>query len=354
VAASLLTRTATRPIGCSITSRPGAPPTCCTSTYRSSRVSIFKHFWSDAWGARSEYLLLCSIAAILDYPDRQGDVSLLGVQRMMNDPQYRARVVGFSRNKAVRTFWDQEFPTWPPQFAAQALSPLQNKLGALLSAPAMRLFLGQATSTLRLAEAMDERKIIIARLPKGMIGEDNANIAGSLLVNAVQHAAMRRAAIPEDDRIDFVCYLDEFKNFTTESFADILSELRKYHVGFVLSRQFLAQMRPSVRAALIGNVGTLVTFQLGHEDAAGLEPALSYNVDTLTSLSRGQVVARLISDGEAPEPFIAYTYPELGRRYNGRRAAVLDQSRRRYGRRREIVEKKLERWSGMPRPCPLP
>src|SRR5205823_12325176 len=132
--------------------------------------------------------------------------------------------------------------------------------------------------------------------------------AGSLLVNAVQHAAMRRAAIHEENRIDFVCYLDEFKNFTTESFADILSELRKYHVGFVLSGQFLAQMRPSVRAAIIGNIGTLIAFQLGHEDAAELEPALGYNVDALTSLSRGQVVAHLTREGEAPETFTAYTH----------------------------------------------
>ena len=332
-----------RPIGLNVIERE---PAHLRSLVASNVVSIFKHFWSEAWGARSEYLLLCSVAAILDYPDRQGDVSLLGVQRMMNDPLYRARVVRFSRNKAVRTFWDQEFPTWPPQFAAQALSPLQNKLGALLSAPEMRLFLGQATSGLRLADAMDEHKIIIAHLPKGLIGEDNANIAGSLLVNAVQHAAMRRAKIPEDQRVDFVCYLDEFKNFTTESFADILSELRKYHVGFVLSGQFLAQMRPSVRAAIIGNVGTLIVFQLGHEDAAELEPVFApHGVDTLTGLNRGQVAVRLTTNGEAQDPFIGETFPELGRRYEGRRAAVLDQSGRRYGCRREIVEEKFDRWN---------
>jgi energy-coupling factor transporter ATP-binding protein EcfA2 len=119
------------PIGFNVIERE---PAHLRSLVASNVVSIFKHFWSDAWGARSEYLLLCSVAAILDYPDDHGDVSLLGVRRMMNDPQYRARVVGFSRNKAVRDFWDKEFPTWPPQFAAQALSPLQNKLGALLAA----------------------------------------------------------------------------------------------------------------------------------------------------------------------------------------------------------------------------
>src|SRR3954452_6279208 len=180
-----------RPIGFNVLEREPAEHRALVA---SNIVSIFKHFWSDAWGARSEYLLLCSVLAILDYPDRQGDVSLLGVQRMMSDPEYRARVIRFSRNAAVCTFWDQEFAHWPPQFAAQALSPLQNKLGALLAAPAMRLMLGQATSTLRLAAAMDERKIVISRLPKGLIGEDNTNLTGSLLVNAVQHAAMRRAA----------------------------------------------------------------------------------------------------------------------------------------------------------------
>jgi hypothetical protein len=243
-------------------------------------------------------------------------------------------------------FWDQEFPHWPPQFAAQALSPLQNKLGALLAAPAMRLTLGQATSTLRLAAAMDERKIIIARLPKGLIGEDNANLMGSLLVNAVQHAAMRRAAVPEAERIDFLCYLDEFKNFTTESFADILSELRKYHVGFVMSGQFLAQIRPSVRAAIIGNIGTLIAFQVGHDDAEELAPVFEHeNIDTLTGLSRGEVAVRLTRSGQAQPPFVGHTIPEIGRQYADRRGVISERSRRLYGQPREVIERKLERWS---------
>jgi hypothetical protein len=141
-----------------------------------------------------------------------------------------------------------------------------------------------------------------------------------------------------------VCYLDEFKNFTTDSFADILSELRKYHVGFVLSGQFLAQLHPAVRAAIIGNIGTLITFQVGHEDAAELEHVLGYPVDTLTALNRGEVVARLMQEGQAQQPFIGQTYPYLDFAFPGRRAAVLDQSRRRYGRPREIVEAKLQRW----------
>jgi energy-coupling factor transporter ATP-binding protein EcfA2 len=332
-----------RPIGFNVLEREPAEHRALVA---SNIVSIFKHFWSDAWGARSEYLLLCSVAAILDYPDRQGDVSLLGVQRMMSDPDYRARVIRFSQNAAVRTFWDQEFPHWPPQFAAQALSPLQNKLGALLAAPAMRLMLGQATSTLRLARAMDERKIVIARLPKGLIGEDNTNLTGSLLVNAVQHAAMRRAAVPEAERVDFLCYLDEFKNFTTESFADILSELRKYHVGFVMSGQFLAQIRPSVRAAIIGNVGTLIAFQVGHNDAEEIAPVFEHpNIDILTGLDRGEIAVRLTQSGKAQPPFVAHTVPDICRQYANRRALISERSRRLYGQSRKVIERKLERWS---------
>jgi hypothetical protein len=331
------------PIGFNILERK---PNEFRSLVASNVVSIFKHFWADAWGARSEYLLLCSVAAILDYPDRQGDISLLAVQRLLNDPVYRAHVIRFSRNHAVRSFWDHEFPTWTPQFMAQALSPLQNKLGALLAAPAMQLFLGQATNRLRIAEAMNERNIIIARLPKGLIGEDNTNIAGSLLVNAVQHAAMRRADIPEDAREDFVCYLDEFKNFTTDSFADILSELRKYHVGFVLSGQFLAQMSKPIRDAIIGNAGTLIAFQNGFDDAEVLAPVFEHpNIDTLTGLNRGEIATKLTVDGQVQPPFMAHTYREIGRRYEGHRSAVLEQSRRRWGRPRALIEDKLAKWS---------
>ena len=168
---------------------------------------------------------------------------------------------------------------------------------------------------------------------------------GSLLVNAVQHAAMRRAIVPEEERVDFACYLDEFHNFTTDAFAAILSELRKYHVGFVLSGQFLAQMHPSVRAAIIGNIGTLVAFQVGHEDAEELAPVFApYGFETLTRLSRGQAAVRVTRDGEAQEPFLGHTYTEAGRRYDGRRAALREQSGRRYGTRRDLVEAKLERW----------
>lgn len=332
-----------RPIGFNLLEREPAEDRALVA---SNIVSIFRHFWADSWGARSEYLLLCSVAAVLDYPAGLGDISLLAVQRLLSDADYRARVVACCRNPAALTFWTHEFPTWTPQFAAQALSPIENKLGGLLASPATRLMLGQAHGGLRLAEAMDEQKIIIARLPKGLLGEDTSNLIGSLLVNAVQQAAMRRARVSEEDRIDFVCYLDEFTNFTTDSFANILSELRKYHVGFVLSGQFLAQQRPSVRAAIIGNLGALVAFQLGHDDADQLAPVFDpYGVEALTWLSRGQVAVRISTSGNVAAPFLGETFPEIGARFDHQRRAVLEQSRRRYGTPRRVVEARLQRWA---------
>ena len=335
-----------RPVGFNILEREPAEHRPLVA---SNIVSIFRHFWGDAWGARSEYILFCAVAAVLDFPDRCGDVSLLAVQRMLSDKDYRARVVAFSRNPVVRTFWEQEFPGFTAGFAAESLAPLQNKLGALLSAPATRLILGQAKSGLDLTRAMDGGKIVIARLPKGLIGEDKTNLLGSFIVNAVQHAAMRRASMAEEHRQDFVCYIDECQNFTTDASAQILSELRKYRVGFVLSGQFLAQQRPSVRAAITGNVGTLIAFQLGHDDADELAPLFpDYGIDGLTTLGRGQVAVRMSANGRADDPFIGCTYLDFGWRYEDRRATVLEQSRRRNGCRRELIEAKLARWSAKP------
>jgi hypothetical protein len=157
---------------------------------------------------------------------------------------------------------------------------------------------------------------------------------------------MRRAEVPEEERPEFVCYLDEFKNFTTDSFADILSELRKYHVGFVLSGQFLAQLSKPIRDAIIGNVGTLIAFQTGHDDADVLTPVFEHpNIDLLIGLNRGEIATRLTIDGQPQPPFIAHTYTEIGSRYEGRRAVVLEQSRRRYGRPRALIDEKLTRWN---------
>src|SRR5438067_935150 len=171
-----------------------------------SVVATFKHLWRDSWGPRLEYVLYNTVAALLDYPPSRGGVSLLGVPRMFTDSDYRARIVREIQDPRTRAFWAEEFESYPERFAAEVVSPIQNKVGALLAAPAVRNMLGQATSTLKIAEAMDQRRIIVANLAKGAIGEAATNLVGSLLVTAVQLAAMRRTAVPEEERVDFVAY----------------------------------------------------------------------------------------------------------------------------------------------------
>jgi energy-coupling factor transporter ATP-binding protein EcfA2 len=309
-----------------------------------SVVATFKHLWRDSWGPRLEYVLYNTIAALLDYPPSRGGVSLLGIPRMFTDRDYRDRIVREIQDARVRAFWTQEFVAYGPQFAAEVVSPIQNKVGAVLASPAVRNMLGQATSTLHIAEAMDSRRILICNLAKGRLGEAATNLIGSMLVTAVQLAAMRRTVVPEDKRVDFVAYLDEFHNFTTDAFASMLAEARKYRLGMVIGHQFLEQVERPVRAAVFGNVGTLIAFQLGHEDADALAGEFApYGVEVLTGLYRGEVCVRTVAGAVTAEPFMGKTIPEVGWSYAGR-SNVIEQSRRRYGRPRQEIENKLERW----------
>jgi type IV secretory pathway TraG/TraD family ATPase VirD4 len=309
-----------------------------------SIVATFKHIWRDSWGPRLEYVLYNTVAALLDYPPSRGGASLLGVPRMFTDRDYRARVVREIQDPRTRAFWTEEFAVYPQQFASEVVSPIQNKVGSLLAAPAIRNMLGQATSTLRISEAMDERRIVIANLAKGRLGEAATNLVGSLLVTAVQLAAMRRTFVPEEERVDFACYLDEFHNFTTDAFASILAEARKYRLSLVLGHQYLDQVAPAIRAAVFGNVGTLVAFQVGAGDADELAGEFSpYVPEVLTGFYRGEVAVRTVMGGMTGVPFLGRTIAEVGWSYGGRET-VMEQSRRRWGRRREVVEARLQRW----------
>ena len=307
-------------------------------------VATFKHLWRESWGPRLEYVLYNCIAALLDYPPSRGGVSLLGVPRMFIDRQYRNRVVREIHDPRVRAFWEDEFAAYPTQFAAEIVSPVQNKIGAVLAAPAVRNMLGQATSTLRVAEAMNERRIIIANLSKGQLGEAASNLIGSMLVTAVHLGAMRRSILPEQDRVDFALVIDEFNNFTTDTFATILSESRKYALSLICAAQYLDQALPSVQAAIFGNVGTMVSFAVGHNDAEELSGEFKpYGLETLTNLGVGEVCVRSAAGGG--QPFLGATFSEVGWGY-GARETVIEQSRRRWGTRREIVEAKIARWMG--------
>jgi len=306
-------------------------------------VATFKHLYGHSWGPRLEYILYNSVAALLDFPVDPG-ATLLGVPRLLTDERYRDRVIRHVLDPKVRSFWTDEFASWNERFTIEAIMPVQNKVGAMLQAPAIRNVLGQVRSTISPRRMMDESRILIVNLSKGQLGEDKSNLLGSLLVTSFQLAALARSPIPEDDRVDFHLVLDEFHNFTTDAFASILSEARKYRLCLTLAHQYLDQLSEPVKDAVLGNVGSLIAFRLGAEDAERLAKEFTpYSHSALTDCGRYQVCAKLMHDGETREPFFGRTLAPQGRRH-GRRENIMVQSRQRYGRRRDMVEGKIAQW----------
>ena len=229
----------------------------------SGLVGAFKNIWSDSWGPRLEYILCATISALLDCEN----VSLLGLSRMLSDSQYRAWVTKQIDDPMVHAFWTKEFAAYSDRFRDEALSPIQNKVGILMMSPVLRNVVGQIKSKIDPRFMMDNRRIFIANLSKGSLGEDKASLLGSLLVTQFQLAAMAREEVPEDHRESFTLVIDEFQNFATESFSSILSECRKYNLALVLSHQYTEQLRPKIRDAVLGNVGSIIAFNVGSLDA---------------------------------------------------------------------------------------
>jgi hypothetical protein len=304
-------------------------------------VLTFKSLWRDSWGPRTEYILYAAVAAILDLQDG----TLLGVQRMLSDETYRTWVSRQIEDPAVRRFWTHEFASYDDRFRREAVAPIENKVGQLLMAAPVRNLLGQVRRKIDARYMMDDRRIFIANLSKGLLGEDKANLIGSLLVTNFQLAAMGRANIPESKRQDFFLYIDEFHNFTTDSFASILSEARKYRLSMVLSHQYIDQLPPPIAAAVFGNVGSLISFRVGERDALALaqEFGHGYNPGAFSGLGNHEVIAKLLEHGEYAEPFVGRTMPPLMLGY-GRRDNIIRRSREKYATPRQVVEGKLERW----------
>ena len=309
----------------------------------SAVVSAFKNLWADSWGPRTEYLLSHSLLALLECPGN----TLLGIPRMLSDERFRARVLAHVRDPVVRAFWLKEYAAYPEHFRKEAIAPIQNKVGRLLTSAPLRNILGQPRSGFALRAVMDEGKVFVANLAKGRIGEDASNLLGSLLVALFGVSALSRAAIPEEARRDFFLHIDEFHNFTTESFASILSEARKYRLALTIVHQYIDQLPEPIRNAVFGNVGTLVSFAVGNKDAAILEREFApvFSAADLVGLPRHHIALKLMIHGESSRPFSAKTLPPIGQD-GGRAEHVRSQSRRRYARPRHIVESNIERWLG--------
>jgi hypothetical protein len=324
------------PIGFNVLRSRGAP-----HLVASGIVGALKSIWRDSWGPRLEYILYAAVAALLECDN----VSLLGLQRMLSDSRYRAWVVKQVKDPMVRSFWVNEFEGYERKFLQEAVAPIQNKVGQLLMSPVMRNILGQVRSTIDARFMMDDGRIFIANLAKGKLGEDKSNLLGALLVTQFQLAAMSRADVPQGERPDFRLFVDEFQSFTSDSFTSILSEARKYRLGLTLAHQYLEQVRPEIRQAVFGNVGSLIAFRVGQSDAELLEREFghAYAAAQFTRLSNHHVLTKLMMNGEHQEPFTGKTFPSSGCRH-GRRGTVVHRSREKYAAARIIVEARIRRW----------
>lgn len=310
----------------------------------SGLMGVFKKIWPDVWSARMEYILLNCVLALLDFPG----ATLLGINRLLVDKEYRQRVIEKIRDPIVKTFWVAEFTSWSEKYATEAVAPVQNKVGQFLSASVIRNILAQVKSTISPRTIMDDRKIFIVNLSKGRIGEDNMRLIGNLIITKLQLAAMERVDIPEADRKDFFMYVDEFQNFATPSFANILSEARKYRLALIMAHQYIEQLDETVRDAVFGNVGSLIIFRVGSPDAAYMETefAPTFLPEDLTNLPKFGIYLKLMVDGVSTEPFSATTLPPIAQR-TGTAEKVIAVSRERYAVRRQEIEDKVLKWSGM-------
>ena len=309
----------------------------------SGLIGVFQKLWADSWGPRLEYILRNAILAILDFPGS----TLMGVVRMLSDKSYRKRVVANITDPVVKAFWEKEFSGYADKFASEAVSPIQNKVGQFLSSSLMRNVIGQVKSSIDIRDIMDSGKILIMNLSKGRIGEDNSALLGAMMITKVQLAAMSRVDVPEKERRDFYLYIDEFQNFSTDSFANILSEARKYRLNLILAHQYIEQLSEKVKPAVFGNVGTMVVFRVGAADAEELvkEFTPTFTEEDIVNLPKYEMYLKLMIDGIASSPFSAKGLPPLSAEEKTNNTdKVINYSREKYASERVVVEEKIMRW----------
>lgn len=314
----------------------------------SDLMAIFTKIWANVWSARMEYILQNCVLALLDTPG----TTLLGIPRILVDKNYRERIVKNIKDPVVRSFWLHEYESWRDQFRSEAIVPIQNKVGQFLNTPFIRNIVGQSKSTLNVAEIMNSQKILLVNVSKGKIGEDNSQLLGAMIITKLQLAVMERVRILEQARRDFYLYIDEFQNFATDSFANILSEARKYRLNLIVAHQYIGQLvtdtSTKVRDAIFGNVGTMLVFRVGAADAEALEQEFTpeFMPQDLVNLPNWNIYLKLMVGGITSRPFSATTLPPM--RWGDEEdhsEKIIQESRKHYGMPRKEIEEKIERWS---------
>ncbi len=308
-------------------------------------MSAFKKIWVDAWSARMEYILGNVILALLEYPG----ATMLSINRMLTDKDYRKAVVANVKDPSTKSFWVDEFSKYTDRYTADATPAIQNKVGQFTSNPLIRNMVGQTHSSFDIRKIMDEKKILIVNLSKGQIGEGNANLLGSMIITKIYLAAMSRADVSEKDMKNlpnFYTYVDEFQSFANESFADILSEARKYKLNLTIAHQYIEQMSDEVRSAVFGNVGTMITFRVGALDADLLEKEFApvFTAEDLVNLGMYQIYLKLMIDDMGSHPFSATTLPPIELPETSSKKKVIENSRKQFAHPKEEVDSFIKEW----------
>ena len=302
-------------------------------------IGVLKRMFGESWGPRLEHILRYTLLALLDRPQ----TTMLDISRMLTDKDFRKETLEYCKDVTVLQFWKQEFGSWGDKQVTESVAPILNKVGAFTANPIIRNIIGQPKSSFDVRKIMDEGKILVVNLSKGLIGEDNAAILGAFLVTKVQLAAMSRSDIPNvEDRRPFYLYVDEFQNFATDSFAVILSEARKYGLNLTVANQYTSQMTESVRDAVFGNVGTTISFRVSADDAPILSKQFEpiFEAQDLLNLNNRHFVLSMIINGEKTPAFSATTL-SIPKPPNDLTPRIIRNSRLVYSRTREEVEKEI-------------
>jgi hypothetical protein len=309
------------------------------SNISSEVIGVLKRMFGDSWGPRLEYILRYTILALLDRPS----TTMLDISRMLTDKKFRKETLSYCKDAVVLQFWNVEYASWNEKFQAEAIAPVLNKVGAFTANPTIRNIIGQPKSTFNIRQIMDEGKILLVNLSKGLIGEDNAAILGSFLVTKIQLAAMSRSDIPNiADRRPFYLYVDEFQNFATDSFATILSEARKYALNLTVANQYIGQMTETVRDAVFGNVGSMISFRVSADDAPILSKQFEpqFEAGDLLQMHNRHFIINMVINGEKVPAFSATTLA-LPPEQIDNSALIIENSRRLYSRPRLEIEEEI-------------
>ncbi|HEX7633081.1 MAG TPA: type IV secretion system DNA-binding domain-containing protein [Candidatus Saccharimonadales bacterium] len=304
----------------------------------SELIGVLKRMF-ESWGPRLEYILRYSLLALLEYPE----ATMLDITRILTDKKFRTEVLQYVSDPVVRNFWTVEFTSWNDKFAAEAVAPVLNKVGAFTANPLVRNIIGQPKSSFNIRQIMDERKILIVNLSRGLVGEDNAALLGALLVTKMQLAAMSRADMPAEERTPFYLYVDEFQNFATDSFATILSEARKYALNLTVANQYIAQMSQEVKDAVFGNVGSMIAFRMGADDARGMQRYFEPKFEEydLVHMHNRHFVINMTIEGEKSPAFSAISL-DLPPQQGDNTAMIIESSRAQYALHHGSVEQYID------------